>query len=68
MAKLIVLADDDQGGKLAIGPVYSEESADRLRQSIDDCGWTVRRTVPLLSVAAFAGLRRSGSPATGGES
>lgn len=58
--KRVVLAEDDQGEPVSIGPVYSDESADRLRLTVDGYGWTVRGVVPLLSVAQFAAARANG--------
>jgi hypothetical protein len=61
--KIIVLAEDDQGNRLGIGPVYSAESADRMRRMVDDYGWTVLATIPLRSLAEFTTTRRAGTGA-----
>jgi hypothetical protein len=68
--KQIVLAEDDQGNRLGIGPVYSAESADRLRRMVDEYGWTVLAVIPLRSLAQFTVCRRAGTGAidAGGQS
>ena len=59
-AKRIVIAEDDGGNRLAIGPVYTDASADQLRRQVDDYGWTVRGVIPLQSLAQFTTTRRGG--------
>ena len=53
----VVLAADDAGHQRAIGPVYTEASLERLRQEVDDYGWTVTATVPHYSRADFTSAR-----------
>jgi hypothetical protein len=56
----VVLAEDDAGNQLAIGPVYTEASLERLRREVDDYGWTVVATVPHYSRADFTSARGGG--------
>ena len=56
----VVLATDDQGTSMTIGPVFTDQSLDKLRVKIDDYGWSVQGTARLISVARFAELRRRG--------
>jgi hypothetical protein len=56
----VVLVADDAGNQLAIGPVYTEASLERLRQEVDEYGWTVVATVPHYSRADFTSARGRG--------
>jgi len=56
----VVLAEDDQGNQLAIGPVYTDRSLDELRREIDGYGWTVTGTCPHYSRADFTHARGRG--------
>jgi len=56
----LVLVADDAGNQLAIGPVYTEASLERLRQEVGDHGWTVTATVPHYSRADFTSARGRG--------
>ncbi len=56
----VVLVTDDAGNQLAIGPVYTEASLERLRQEVGDYGWTVAATVPHYSRADFTCARGRG--------
>jgi hypothetical protein len=46
MTGRVILAQDDGGSQLAIGPVYTEASLERLRQEVSDYGWMVAAAVP----------------------
>lgn len=63
--KRIVLAEDDSGGTVAVGPVYTAHSLDQLRRKIDDYGWTVRGVAQLISVAQFAAAQTRGDETAG---
>jgi hypothetical protein len=56
----VVLAQDDAGGQLAIGPACAEASLERLRHEVSDYGWTVAATVPHYSRADFTCARGRG--------
>jgi hypothetical protein len=56
----VVLVTDDAGNQLAIGPVYTEASLERLRQEVSDYGWTARPTVLHYSRADFTCARGRG--------
>lgn len=60
MTGRLVLVADDAGNQLAIGPVYTEASLERLRQEVGDYGWTVTATVPHYSRADFTSARGRG--------
>lgn len=60
MTGRVVLAADDAGRQLAVGPVYTEASLERLRQEVDEYGWTVVATVPHYSRADFTCARGRG--------
>jgi hypothetical protein len=38
--KRMILAVDVEGSPRAIGPVYRDESIDKIRNEIEDAGWT----------------------------
>jgi hypothetical protein len=59
-AARVVLAADDDGRQVAIGPVYTDVSVDRLRREVDAHGWTVVATVPHYSRADFIAARARG--------
>jgi hypothetical protein len=56
----LVLVADDAGNQLAIGPVCTQPSLERLRQEVNDYGWTVTATVPHYSRADFTCARGRG--------
>ncbi len=56
----VVVATDDQGNTVAIGPVHADQSLDKLRLEIDSYGWEVQGTARHLSAANFAEMRRRG--------
>jgi hypothetical protein len=56
----VVLVADDAGRQLAIGPVYTEASLERLRREVNEYGWTVTATVPHYSRADFTCARGRG--------
>ncbi len=56
----VILAEDDAGTRLVIGPVYTGQSVDRLRREVDDYGWTVVATLPYCTRADFIWLRSRG--------
>ena len=60
MTGRVVLVTDDAGNQLAIGPVYTEASLERLRQEVSDYGWTAGPTVPHYSRADFTCARGRG--------
>ncbi len=60
MTGRVVLVTDDAGNQLAIGPVYTEASLERLRQEVSDYGWTAEATVPHSSRADFTSARGRG--------
>jgi hypothetical protein len=56
----VVLAADDAGKQLAIGPVYTEVSLDCLRQEAGEYGWKVTATVRHCPRAGFICARGRG--------
>jgi hypothetical protein len=56
----VVLAADDQGNTVVVGPVHTDQSLDNLRLKVDGYGWTVQGTARYLSAASFANLRQRG--------
>jgi len=56
----LVIALDDAGNRVAIGPVTTDRSIGELRRQVDDYGWTVAAVVPHLSRANFIALRAKG--------
>ena len=56
----VVLAEDDQGNQLSIGPVYTGRSLEQLRGEITGYGWTVTGTCPHYSRADFTCARGRG--------
>jgi hypothetical protein len=38
MSGYLVIADDDKGASISIGPVYNDASIDKLRRDVDDAG------------------------------
>ena len=60
MTGRVALAEDDQGNRLSIGPVYTERSLEQLRDEITGYGWTVTGTCPHYSRADFTGARGRG--------
>lgn len=60
MTGRIVLVSDDAGCQLAIGPVYTRESEERLRREVADYGWTVLGVCPHYSRADFTSARGRG--------
>jgi hypothetical protein len=55
-----ILAEDDAGTRLVIGPVYTGQSAGRLRREVDSYGRTVVATLPYCPRADFTSLRGRG--------
>lgn len=54
LQKMIVLAENDDAGWYAVGPVYTDESEAKLRDEIENGrGDTVRGTIRLLSASEF---------------
>lgn len=60
MTGRVVLAEDDSGAQLAIGPVYTDRSLDQLRREIAGHGWTVTGTCPHYSRADLTSARGRG--------
>ena len=60
MTGRVLLVTDDAGNQLAIGPVYTEQSLDRLCREVDEHGWTVAGTCPHYSRADFTCARGRG--------
>jgi hypothetical protein len=56
----LVIAADDAGNRVAIGPVVTDRSIAELRCQVADYGWTVAAVVPHLSRANFIALRARG--------
>jgi hypothetical protein len=56
----VILAEDDQGNGLSIGPVYTERSLEQLRREITEYGWTVTGTCLHYSRADFTCARGRG--------
>jgi hypothetical protein len=56
----VVLARDDAGNVLAIGPVYTERSLVELRREISEHGWTVDGICLHYSRADFTHARGRG--------
>jgi hypothetical protein len=56
----VVLVTDDAGSHLAIGPVCTKASLERLRQEVSHYGWTAEPTVPHYSRADFTCARGRG--------
>ncbi len=54
MTRRIVIAENDHGTRAGIGPVYSDDAADRLRAHAESRGWTSEAVIPLISKAEFA--------------
>lgn len=48
--KRVVLAERDDGTWLAVGPVYTDDGEEGIRDLIDGLNWTCRGTVELRSV------------------
>ncbi len=55
-----VVALDDQGQMVTIGPVHTDVSVDKLRLEVDAYGWTVTGTALHLSAQQFRALRQRG--------
>jgi hypothetical protein len=62
--RYLVIADDDQGATVAIGPVADEAAIGKLLRQVDDYGWRVRGTVRHRTRADFARARREGAGLT----
>jgi hypothetical protein len=60
-----VIATDDQGSTVVVGPVHTDQSLDKLRLEIDGYGWEVQGTARHLSAASFADLRKRGDGEVG---
>ena len=56
----LVLAVDDAGDLVAIGPVVTDRSVGELRGQVTGYGWTVTAVIPHLSRANFIALRARG--------
>jgi hypothetical protein len=48
-----VLAEDQRGLRIAVGPVFKDESETKLREQIKAVGWKVIETVAQLSAGDF---------------
>jgi hypothetical protein len=59
-ASRLVIAVDDAGTRVAIGPVITDRSVAELRRQVDDHGWTVAEVMPHLSRANFIAARAKG--------
>ncbi len=57
----LVIAVDDSGQRVAIGPVITDASVDELRRQVDAYGWTVAEVVPHWSRAGFIAARAKGA-------
>jgi hypothetical protein len=55
-----ILAEDDQGGQLAIGPVYTTRSLKELRRAVAEHGWAVVAVIPFCSRADLVCARAGG--------
>lgn len=51
--KRAVLGIDDEGNVRAIGPVYTDDAVDALRDEVEDAGWEIHGVVTLDSLSAF---------------
>lgn len=51
--KRVVLGIDDEGNVRGIGPVYTDESVEGLRDEVEDAGWKIHGVVTLDSLSAF---------------
>lgn len=51
--KRMVLAYDEQGSPRAIGPVYKDESVEKLRDQVEEAGWTNLGTAVVMSMSDF---------------
>ena len=60
--KRMVLASDDQSAPRAIGPVYTDESIDKIRDEIEEAGWTCLGEAVFSSVAAFRAEIKAARP------
>lgn len=58
--KRMVLATNLEGSPCAVGPVYTDESLDRLVGEVEDAGWTFCGTAVCTSVRDFRAEVRSG--------
>ena len=56
----LVIAPDDSGRRVAIGPVITDRSVDELRRQVDGYGWIVAEVIPHLSRANFIAIRARG--------
>lgn len=52
-AKRAVLGLDREGNVRAIGPVYTDDAVEKLRDEIDEAGWENHGVVTLDSASAF---------------
>jgi hypothetical protein len=48
-----VLAEDQRGIRIAVGPVFKDESEAKLREQIQIVGWKVIETIAQLSAGDF---------------
>jgi hypothetical protein len=55
----VVLAQDEQDAPVVVGPVFTDESVDRLREEIEERGWTNLGTAVIYSAAQFRALAGS---------
>jgi len=56
----LVIAIDDDGGRVAIGPVITDRSVDDLCRQVEDYGWHVAEVIPHWSRAQFVAARAKG--------
>jgi hypothetical protein len=56
----LVIAVDDAGRRVAIGPVITDRSIDELRRQVDAYGWDVAEVIPHWSRANFIAARAKG--------
>jgi hypothetical protein len=60
MSGRLVVAVDDAGNRIALGPVFTDRSVDELRRQVDEFGWDVAEVIPHLSRAEFIHVRAKG--------
>jgi hypothetical protein len=56
----LVIAVDDTGNRVAIGPVITDRSVAELRAQVLDSGWDVAEVIPHWSRAQFLAARAKG--------
>jgi hypothetical protein len=51
--RVMVMALDDEGGAVAIGPVVKDESIEKIREQIESRGWTCYGQPRVMSAAEW---------------